>query len=936
MRYFYLLAIFFGIPFIGSGQINVRLSYEWVQNIHASTFGTLLLNNHFYICGAYSGANSVMNITSNGSNDYFVAKFDTTGQCVWATSFGGTGNDAAVCIRLNNAKQLVVSGNFQSNAIVVNANTTINNMGSTDIGVFTLDTNGNSLSGFQLGGTGIDSCVSHCVDYNDNIYLMCKAAFNSNGQVATGGCLITTDNQGTVNWVKNHHIYYDTTFVHPMFYHPLQGLNGPYDYPTYIRTIRNLVYNPFDSTIVIGGDFNGVFSMDTISVSSTYLTAIGINIPQPDNYVIKTKLDGTIKTFIDLPAPVYNYFYKDWMTFIKISSKTNSLYTCAAGKSGGILKYRSLCGFDYSENQYLDVNQIDMDESDTNFQYINGGSNTECLDNLWVKKYSKTGVLLNSFYYRQEEFMKNGMLYGINGSLFCNTIFGDSMIAKVKKGGSFCFPEIPDQVYKYCGIPITINLETYTAPLSSYYIVADYLNDSTGLSNFGNGVATFSDTTSRTYIRYRVSTYGDTLVNTIIVNWYPPTVATNSISASSTAFCLPQTDSILLTGTTNGASTILWLGPSYGVINYTDSLFATVPGNYTFQLADSFGCIFYNAAIVLTGFSASASINPNYVCNGDSITCNATITANIASYNWSNGTVNGAKFQPDSSGTVIYTAINNAGCTYTKYLNYSVNPSYNYITYDTLCYQESFSLPNGNIISNIISDTTLYLNYNTNYGCDSNFSYVINVKPLYQMQHFDTICNGASYTFLDGSVQNNITASLLHINNFNTGFGCDSVVTTNLYVVYIDTSLMLISDTAWCNQANASYQWFNCTQQLVSIGDTLPYYILNGINAYSAIISLNGCTDTSQCLSVLATNEIKIYPNPINKQDYLSIAYNLPCDKKINVVITDMVGKTVQVIDLECGKQVVKTSLNAWSAGVYNLAIMQDNRIFNIQKIVVQ
>lgn len=127
-----------------------------------------------------------------------------------------------------------------------------------------------------------------------------------------------------------------------------------------------------------------------------------------------------------------------------------------------------------------------------------------------------------------------------------------------------------------------------------------------------------------------------------------------------------------------------------------------------------------------------------------------------------------------------------------------------------------------------------------------------------------SICNGGSYLF-NGDT---LISSGIYFARLNSSSFCDSVVTLNLNVS-IPVSEVSLHDTAISSNAiGASYQWFNCSNNIPINGATNKTFHVPDNNAYSVIVSQNGCTDTSTC--------IQIYENANKKLPKFDWAHILP------------------------------------------------------------
>ncbi|NOQ24669.1 MAG: T9SS type A sorting domain-containing protein [Bacteroidales bacterium] len=77
---------------------------------------------------------------------------------------------------------------------------------------------------------------------------------------------------------------------------------------------------------------------------------------------------------------------------------------------------------------------------------------------------------------------------------------------------------------------------------------------------------------------------------------------------------------------------------------------------------------------------------------------------------------------------------------------------------------------------------TYYDTLQTFLGCDSIIETLLIVNPTYYITESATIYIGESYTFPDGTVQDNNTSQIVYTSNLQTMLGCDSIIETTLSV----------------------------------------------------------------------------------------------------------------------------------------------------------
>jgi hypothetical protein len=117
---------------------------------------TIDVFNNIYITGMFMGTITFGNtaVVSIGGYDFYIAKLDTSGNFLWVTSTGGLSWDNGVGISVDNLGNLYVTGYFQGS---VNFGTTIlASNGFNDIWVAKLNSSGNWLWAKSLGGFGYE------------------------------------------------------------------------------------------------------------------------------------------------------------------------------------------------------------------------------------------------------------------------------------------------------------------------------------------------------------------------------------------------------------------------------------------------------------------------------------------------------------------------------------------------------------------------------------------------------------------------------------------------------------------------------------------------------------------------------------------------------------------------------------------------------------
>ena len=172
------------------------------------------------------------------------------------------------------------------------------------------------------------------------------------------------------------------------------------------------------------------------------------------------------------------------------------------------------------------------------------------------------------------------------------------------------------------------------------------------------------------------------------------------------------------------------------------------------------------------------SVSSDTICQGDSLLIDA--SGSVSNYSWDNGVVDSVWFIP-TVGINTYTATATNGCgTSSASYQIIVNPTFASTINDTICSGENYTFPDGSIQSNVTNsliDTSFFTSINT---CDSIVIVDLFVKPKYLINETLHICEGTNYTYPDGSSQV-INTNITHNSMLQTQMGCDSIITTVIF-----------------------------------------------------------------------------------------------------------------------------------------------------------
>ena len=173
---------------------------QWVNSYSVSNCadGTADAKGNAYITGYYNGSSIIgtYSINTNGNEDIYIAKVNSSGTVKWVKSFGGSATDNGRCVS-SNSSNIFLAGEFLSPSLVVGSNT----LSTSSIGLFLckMDTLGNIIWVTQYANSSSSSVYvnSICTDAAGNSY----CAGNFIGTCVIGTSTLTAPGMGFEGYV---------------------------------------------------------------------------------------------------------------------------------------------------------------------------------------------------------------------------------------------------------------------------------------------------------------------------------------------------------------------------------------------------------------------------------------------------------------------------------------------------------------------------------------------------------------------------------------------------------------------------------------------------------------------------------------------------------------------------------------------------------------
>lgn len=158
--------------------ISQTPNWQWAKNAgntaseNASGIATDNLGNS-YVCGYYFSSSFTIGtatLTNNGNYDLYIAKYDNSGNPIWARSFGGTFDDNANAVAIDASGNVYVTGFFISPTMVCGT-TTLTNSAAGDIFILKFDSSGNLIWAKNMGDGGTNQGNAIATDGSGNVFI---------------------------------------------------------------------------------------------------------------------------------------------------------------------------------------------------------------------------------------------------------------------------------------------------------------------------------------------------------------------------------------------------------------------------------------------------------------------------------------------------------------------------------------------------------------------------------------------------------------------------------------------------------------------------------------------------------------------------------------------------------------------------------------------
>lgn len=274
------------------------------------------------------------------------------------------------------------------------------------------------------------------------------------------------------------------------------------------------------------------------------------------------------------------------------------------------------------------------------------------------------------------------------------------------------------------------------------------------------------------------------------------------------------------------------------------------------------------------------------------------------------------------SGIYYDTLLNAGGCDSLLTLNLTIHHASNGSISQTACDSYTF---NGQAItqSGIYADTLV-----NSVGCDSLLTLNLTINHSSNSSINQTACG--SYVF-NGQT---LTQSGTYNDTLINAAGCDSLVKLILTINNPNTMVSQNGALLSALASGATYQWVYCPSYTNISGATNQTYNATANGDYAMIITQNGCTDTSTCLTVTGVgiedinqqNLITISPNPTHA------VFNIECPLNgAKVILYNSLGQ--KLLNAKIEHHAATIDISQYPTGVYLAEIIDDKKTYRVKII---
>ncbi|MFN8208929.1 MAG: glycoside hydrolase family 9 protein [Bacteroidales bacterium] len=289
------------------------------------------------------------------------------------------------------------------------------------------------------------------------------------------------------------------------------------------------------------------------------------------------------------------------------------------------------------------------------------------------------------------------------------------------------------------------------------------------------------------------------------------------------------------------------------------------------------------------------------------------------------------KYDWTEPGTYLDTIASSLGCDSVLQidLQFGQHSSLSYVAHGC----DSYKSPSGKytwINSGIYNDTIPNAA-----GCDS----VLTINLEIGKSTRNTITTAACFLY-ESPTGKIWTKSGTYYDTLVNAQGCDSILTFKLTIRTVNTGVTVNGATLVSNAAGASYQWLDCGSGYLPLdGASGRSFTPDQSGDYAVAASLNGCTDTSACYTVIiegvqisrANIGFDLHPNPAPGN--FMIRFAAPVDKA-EIELRNALGTVLKRETVQGARE--KFITTSFEPGLYFVVVRQEGNPPVVKKFLIK
>ena len=945
-----------------------------------------------FLCATFTNTANISGhfVSASGLYDSYIVKYDTSGNYIWSVKAGGNDTTKMSAITTDNDGNVYVTGYFLNTTTF--GTTTLTSLGSYEFFIAKYDANGNFVWAKKGGGANEDFGQGISYDSRRNlIYATGQFDYMANfdgipvTSVGNRDIFISCwDTSGAIQWIKTAGgprrdagfcVASDT--MGNVFASGFVDEGGTFGSFNIVGdTMADIFVTKISPPVAV----QPTISSSNISSSITNCTDINLNWT-PGNGVYRTVIAKAGSAVGALPTDGFSYVANS--NFGSGSYLGSGCYVVYTGSGSAC----SITGLTAGTRYYFAIVEFNGSGSITNYNTTSYAT-TNVIANSFAVNVSATpaGICPGG---STTLTASGGLSYTWSPSTGLSATTGASVTATLSSSVTYTITAIDGNgCYSLTTLPVTVNpLPTVTLANIPEACISSTSVALTGGSPAGGTYSgsfvtagNFSPSSAGTGLHPITYSYTDangcSNAANANINVRPLPVVTVS---SQNSLCV-NTAPVILTGGSPAGGTYSGTGVSNGSFN------PSVAGDgshiITYNYADAFGCSGSDSTTLLVNPLPSVSIGTfNALCRNASAVVLTNGSPAGGTYSGT-GVVNGS-FIPNVAGagthTITYTYTNSNGCASSAASQITVNalPVVTLGAFNAVCLNSGTitlsggspaggtytgsGVSNGIFSPSSAGSNTIIYTYVDGNGCSSfgTNTILVNALPSVSITPINAVCQNSGPLLLTGGnpsggtwTGNNVssgnfnpvnTGNNMVIYNYTDGNGCANFASTNILVNTLPV-VSLGSDTTICMYNNivlnagggfSTYQWSNGSVTQTAIIDSSGTGIGAGTFSVTVTNAANcSATDFIQvtfdiCASVTQVNGQPplgiVYPNPFSNQFTVFTDEN---EKEISVTLSDVLGNIVLKKILTSPSEIIRPQV---AQGVYFLRIEKGKTISTIK-----